>query len=91
MLDVTDAIRTGVHKKNLLAVRVLNPTHDRIDGIVMGETPRQARVIPYRAGAAYNHGGITGSVESRGPPEHCPPSVCDSGSLHHRHFSESPP
>ena len=61
VLDVTDAIRPGA--KNLLAVRVLNPTHERIDGIVLNETPKQARVIPYSAGAAYNHGGITGSVE----------------------------
>jgi hypothetical protein len=61
VLDVTDAVRAGA--KNLLAVRVLNPTHQRIDGIVLNETPKQARVIPYHAGAAYNHGGITGSVE----------------------------
>lgn len=63
VLDVTDAIRVGENEKNLLAVRVLNPTHERIDGIVLNETPKQARVIPYGAGAAYNHGGITGSVE----------------------------
>ena len=63
VLDVTDAIRAGANKKNLLAVRVLNPRHERIDGIVLNETPKQARVIPYHAGAAYNHGGITGSVE----------------------------
>ena len=43
VLDVTDAIRTGANKKNLLAVRVLNPTHERIDGIVLAETPKQAR------------------------------------------------
>ena len=61
MLDVTEAIRAGA--TNLLAVRVLNPTHERIDGMVLNETPQQARVIPYSAGAAYNHGGITGSVE----------------------------
>jgi hypothetical protein len=61
VLDVTEAIRAGA--SNLLAVRVLNPTHERIDGIVLTETPKQARVIPYNAGAAYNHGGITGSVE----------------------------
>ena len=52
VLDVTDTIRTGRNKRNLLAVRVLNPTHERIDGIVLGETPKQARVIPYHAGAA---------------------------------------
>ncbi|MBM3888308.1 MAG: glycoside hydrolase family 2 [Verrucomicrobia bacterium] len=61
VLDVTEAIRPGA--KNLLAVRVLNPTHERIDGIVLKETPKQARAMPYRAGDAYNHGGITGSVE----------------------------
>jgi hypothetical protein len=66
VLDVTDAIRAGA--KNLLAVRVLNPTHQRIDGIVLNETPKQARVIPYSAGAAYNHGGITGSVELLATP-----------------------
>ena len=65
-LDVTDAVRGGA--ANLLAVRVLNPTHERIDGIVLNETPKQARVIPYSAGAAYNHGGITGSVELRAVP-----------------------
>lgn len=61
VLDATDAVRSGA--TNLLAVRVLNPTHERIDGIVLNETPKQARVIPYHAGAAYNHGGITGAVE----------------------------
>ncbi|NQU12358.1 glycoside hydrolase family 2 [bacterium] len=66
VLDVTDTIRAGV--KNLLVVRVLNPTHKRIDGIVLNETPKQARRIPYRAGAAYNHGGITGSVELLATP-----------------------
>ncbi|MCX6873141.1 MAG: glycoside hydrolase family 2 [Verrucomicrobia bacterium] len=65
-LDVTDSIRAGA--KNLLAVRVLNPSHERIDGIVLNETPKQARVIPYSAGAAYNHGGITGSVELLATP-----------------------
>jgi len=68
VLDVTDAIRTGANKKNLLAVRVLNPTHERIDEIVLAETPKQARRIPYSAGGAYNHGGITGSVELLATP-----------------------
>lgn len=65
-IDVTDTIRTGT--KNLLTVRVLNPTHERIDGTVLKETPKQARSIPYRAGDAYNHGGITGSVELLATP-----------------------
>jgi beta-galactosidase/beta-glucuronidase len=59
-LDVTEAIQAG--RTNRLSVRVLNPAHERIDGLVMNETPRQARVVPYSAGAAYNHGGIVGSV-----------------------------
>ncbi|MHC1767168.1 MAG: sugar-binding domain-containing protein [Verrucomicrobiia bacterium] len=61
VLDVSDTLRVGA--QNLLAVRVLNPTHERIDGLVLNETPKQARAIPYRAGDAYNHGGITGSAE----------------------------
>ena len=68
LLDVTDTIRSGKDSNNLLAVRVLNPTHERIDGMTLGEIPKQARVIPYRAGAAYNHGGITGSVELLATP-----------------------
>ena len=48
VLDVTDTLRVGAN--NLLAVRVLNPTHERIDGLVLNETPKQARAIPYRAG-----------------------------------------
>ena len=65
-LDVTEAIHAGA--PNTLAVRVLNPTHERIDGIVLNETPHRCKVMPYRAGAAYNHGGITGSVALRVVP-----------------------
>ncbi len=61
VLDVTSVLKVGV--TNRLAVRVLNPTHTPIDGLVLTQTPRQARVIPYSAGAAYNCGGITESVE----------------------------
>ena len=60
-LDVTHAIRPGV--ENLLAVRVLNPTHQPIDGITLNQTGRRAKVIPYSAGAAFNHGGICGPVD----------------------------
>ncbi len=60
-LDVTDSLR--VDATNRLAVRVLNPTLQPIDGLVLSQTPHQARVIPYRAGAAYNCGGITEPVE----------------------------
>jgi len=61
ILDVTEAIKTDT--PNRLAVRVLNPTNEPIDGIVLGQTPHRNKVIPYRAGASYNHGGIVDSVE----------------------------
>ncbi len=60
-LDVTEAITPNA--PNRLAVRVLNPTHEPIDGIVLNETPHRNKVIPYSAGASYNHGGIVDSVE----------------------------
>jgi beta-galactosidase/beta-glucuronidase len=60
-LDVTEAIKPG--SPNRLAVRVLNPTHEPIDGVVLNQTPHRNKVIPYHAGASYNHGGIVDSVE----------------------------
>ncbi len=60
-LDVTDLVRPG--ESNLVAVRVLNPTHSPIDGITLNQSPRRAKVIPYSAGAQYNHGGIVESVD----------------------------
>ena len=56
ILDVTDALRAN--GTNRLSVRVLNPTLQPIDGLVLSQTPHQARVIPYRAGSAYNCGGL---------------------------------
>ncbi len=61
-LDVTDAIRLGANGPNRLAVRVLNPGHEPIDGVTLGETPHRCKCIPFVAGAAFNHGGITGPV-----------------------------
>jgi hypothetical protein len=61
LLDVTEAIKPG--EKNRLAVRVLNPTLSPIDGISLYETARRCKVIPYGAGAGFNHGGITEPVE----------------------------
>jgi len=66
VLDVTQALRVGA--PNRLAVRVLNPTHQPIDGVVLNQTPRQARVMPYGSGAEYNVGGITDSVEVLAAP-----------------------
>jgi hypothetical protein len=61
VLDVTDALRPG--QANLLAVRVLNPTHERIDGIVLNETPHRNKALPYSSGSAWDQGGIMDSVE----------------------------
>lgn len=61
VLDVTDAIRP--HAANRLAVRVLNPTHEPIDGIVLAETPHRNKALPYSAGSAWDQGGIMDSVE----------------------------
>ena len=60
-LDVTDAVKPGA--ANLLAVRVLNPTHEPIDGIVLNETAHRNKSMPYRSGMAWNQGGIMDSVE----------------------------
>jgi hypothetical protein len=60
VLDVTQAIKPG---KNRLAVRVLNPTNEPIDGIALPEIPRRCKMIPFNAGALYNDGGIVDSVE----------------------------
>jgi len=61
VLDVTDAIKPEV--SNCLAVRVLNPTYEPIDGITLNETPHRNKCIPPRAGSDTNHGGIEDSIE----------------------------
>ncbi|MBN1845341.1 MAG: hypothetical protein JW810_06625 [Sedimentisphaerales bacterium] len=61
VLDATAAIRP--QRSNLLSVRVLNPTHQPIDGIVLNETPHRNKALPYRSGSAWNQGGIMDSVE----------------------------
>jgi hypothetical protein len=60
-LDATDALRPG--EPNLLAVRVLNPTREPIEGIVLKETPHRNKGIPFNVGGSYNHGGIMEPVE----------------------------
>lgn len=61
VLDVTASIRPD--ETNRLAVRVLNPTHQPIDGIVLNQTPHRNKALPYSAGSAWNQGGIMDSVE----------------------------
>ena len=68
-LDVTDAVQDG--PGNLLAVRVLNPTAERIDGIVLAETPHGNKAAPdseFWPGRGYNFGGIIGAVDLRVVP-----------------------
>jgi len=60
VLDATNFIRPG---QNLLAVRVLNPTYDRIDGIVLDEAPLLSSSIGYLNAKAYPIGGILESVD----------------------------
>ncbi len=61
MLDATDAVKPG--EVNTLAVRVLNPTDEAIDGIRMLEVPVGRRENGMPSDNAYNTGGITDSVE----------------------------
>ena len=61
VFDITDAVKNGV--ANVLAVRVLNPTHDPIDGITRAETPHRNMTYPPTAGCGYNDGGLIDSVE----------------------------
>ena len=61
VFDVTDAVRPG--QPNQLAVRVLNPANEPIDGITLNETAHGIKVLPYQAGRNWNKGGICDSVE----------------------------
>ncbi len=60
-LDITEALLPG--KQNRLAVRVLNPRDEPIDGVALAETPHRNKTTSYTFGCDYNHGGIEDSVE----------------------------
>ena len=60
-MDVTDILNSA--GKNLLVVRVLNPTYEPIDGFPLKETPSSLKNYPYGSNAVYNSGGIIGDVE----------------------------
>jgi beta-galactosidase/beta-glucuronidase len=61
-LDITHAMKPGL--TNRLAVRVLNPTAERIDGVVLAETPHRNKVpAGIGVGGSYNSGGITEPVD----------------------------
>src|SRR5437588_4432128 len=61
VLDITDAVKPKL--SNRLAVRVLNPTNESIDEVVLAETPHQHKRIPFRNGLVYDFGGIMQPVE----------------------------
>ena len=61
VLDVTQACRPG--EANHLVVRVLNPVHEPIDGIVLNETPHRNKYVPFTNGGSWDYGGITESVD----------------------------
>jgi len=66
VLDVTDAVRSGTG--NLLAVRVLNPNDKPIDGIVLNQTAKGAKILAPNPGMDWNFGGILESVELLAAP-----------------------
>jgi hypothetical protein len=66
VLDASRAIKPG--GVNRLAVRVLNPTHRPIDGIVLDETAHRNKTLPYQPGNAWDQGGIIDSVELLAAP-----------------------
>ncbi len=61
-LDVSDLLQAG---GNLLAVRVVKPGDERIDGLVLAEIPHrnQCDHAKFQPGMSYNISGITGRVE----------------------------
>ncbi len=60
-LDVTSAVKPK--ESNCVAVRVLNPKDEPIDGIALKETPHRNKTCAFTFGCDYNHGGIVDSVE----------------------------
>lgn len=64
--DATESMNPN--GSNLLAVRVLNPTLEPIDGIALNQTPHRNRYIPPRCGGSFNSGGVMYPVELRTVP-----------------------
>ena len=61
VLDATDLIRPGT--TNTLALRVLNADNQRMDGIVLPETPHRNKVVQFTPGNSFDYGGILLPVE----------------------------
>lgn len=60
-LDVTEAVRPGA--ANRIAVRVLSPSDEPIDGITRQNTPQRGRGCKPTIGSEYQCGGLVDSVE----------------------------
>jgi hypothetical protein len=60
-LDVTQAAKPGA--VNRIAVRVLSPTDEAIDGLSIGNTPQRGRRPHRPIGSEYQYGGFVDSVE----------------------------
>jgi len=61
VLDITDAVKPNA--VNRVAVRVVNPAGEPIDGMVLNETPHRNKTVSLTVGGSYNYGGITEPVE----------------------------
>ncbi len=61
VLDATSAIKPN--ESNRLAVRLLNPTEEPIEGIALKQTPHRNKTCNYTYGHDYNHGGLEDSVD----------------------------
>jgi len=66
VLDVTDAIKPKA--SNLLAVWVLKPGDQPIDGFVLKEIPHRNEEVDYVPGRGFDYGGIVEPVELSLPP-----------------------
>ena len=58
--DITEAMQPG---EQLLAVRVLNPGDEPIDGIVLAETPHRNKKVAFQPGNSFDSGGILMPVQ----------------------------
>jgi hypothetical protein len=59
-LDVTHAIKPGAN--NLLAVRVVKPGDQRVQGYVLNEIPHRNERVDYMPGSSFDYGGIVEPV-----------------------------
>ena len=64
--DVTELLHVG--ERNLLAVRIINPTDKFIDGLTLQNTPHRNKEVHKCAGCNLNHGGLWYGVSLRAVP-----------------------